>query len=287
MSNSDSDKIRFVLKGVRTHEGSIELGAIAGYTTHLDRALRAVVQHRRGLPASKPGPPDRETRIEAGLRLVGIEKGSAVLVFESEEPRLFEGGDEAVRDLLAWLDGDRPVNRVIVDAMEDARRALGEGGAIEVRTPWRDSFVFDEGTAAHLRSGPVEPIPSELLVSGWLHGADIDPDHVVIRDASGIEWTCHYIEEQESELLALIGSIVQARGQGWSKGRRGRIEIESIEGVSSPSPVADLRGTAPSELSARLMREQGVTEAQSLESLRMDLDDEEAEAFFAIIREMN
>lgn len=187
--SQNSAKIRFVLTGSRTHKGAIELGALAGYTNGLDRALRAVVQLRRGMPATKPGPPDKETRFEAGLRLVDVEDGSAVLVFETEEARLFEGGDQAVKELLDSIEGPAPIHGSIVEALEDARKSLGQDGRMEIRTPWRPPVAIDETLLRQLPVTFEEVSVSRMVISGWLHAADLAPDQLVIRDAEGVEWT--------------------------------------------------------------------------------------------------
>jgi len=281
-----TQQIELRVEGSRAYPGAIDLEALPGLASGLRRALRAVVLTRRGMPGSKPGPSDRETRFQSGIRLVDVREGSAVLVLEAAEPRLFEGGDQAVKELLDLVTGQAEVDQTVIAALDDACRALGDGGRMTFHTPWRAPVSIDKEVVGRLRSSH-HIVAENVTVSGWLHGADIDPDHIVIRDSSGTEWTCHYAEDQERSVLSLIGSIVKAQGRGSSTGKRGRIEVSSVEEVSPPTPITDHRGADVSDLTARAMRKQGIDSPQSLAAHALALTQEEQAAFLAAMEELS
>lgn len=98
---------------------------------------------------------------------------------------------------------------------------------------------------------------------------------------------CHYPDGMEQSVLALIGSIVQAIGLGSARGKRGHVEIESIEGIRSPSPPLDLRTAGAGSVADHLMLRQSLNSPQPLERFILDLTPAEAEAFDAALEEMN
>ena len=52
---------------------------------------------------------------------------------------------------------------------------------------------------------PAEASASDLVVVGVLHAIDLEPDQVAIRTPAGLDWSCEYPSELESDILPLIG----------------------------------------------------------------------------------
>jgi hypothetical protein len=208
-----------------------------------------------------------------------------VLVWRSAEEDLFGGmADETVRSLVDRLQGEA-LESAILEPLEEARRSLGDDGRIEFRTPWVEPVVLDAEGVARLSGTSllVSTIDLEWVeVSGWLHGADLAPDEIRIRDVRGADWICHYPDELEGLVRGLLGRVVIASGLASSEGRRRRIEIETL----SPAEGGDVSEmpAGTEELLAWLADQQGVSSAQPLSSLRGELDesDPNLDAFSAL-----
>jgi hypothetical protein len=187
---------------------------------------------------------------------------------------LFGGlADETVRSLVGRLNDDA-LEPAILEPLEEARRSLGEDGRIEFRTPWSEPVVLDEQKAAIL-AGALPAIPPSDLewveISGWLHGADLAPDEIRIRDVRGEDWVCHYPDELEVSVRSLLGSVVIASGLASSEGRRRRIELETLAPADSaiPGPSPHL----PEEFIEQLKEQQGIGSSQPLAALRGQVDE--------------
>jgi hypothetical protein len=282
---SSGDFVRVVVSGGNVPPGEIDLDTLAPLAKGLLRALRATARSDRGEPIISPGQPSRHIRRASGLRLIGIEAGSTVLVWRSAEEDLFGGiADETVRGLVGRIQGE-VIESAILTPLEEARRSLGEDGRIEFRTPWTEPVVLDERAFARLSGASETAVPSDLEwveISGWLHGADLAPDQIRIRDARGVDWVCHYPDDLEITVRSLLGHVVIASGLASSEGRGRRIELETLTGADDAVSVLPPRRS--SEFLEWLTEQQGISSSQPLSALRGNVDeaDPNLDAFSAM-----
>lgn len=274
-----SHQIEMIIEGSRVPPGAVDLDTLAPLANGLLRAFRAVARQRRGQPASKAGQPSKDIREATGLRLVGIRQGSTVLVWESAEVDLFGGrADETIEDFINLIASEAGVEPAIADPLEEAWRSLGDRGRITLSLG-RSKVIVDEQRIARLRrEPPTVDERRELVVSGWLHAADLDPDEIRIRDATNIEWTCRYSADLEPSVRAALGEVVRAWGTGRQTGRRGDLDVDGLEVISTPVGVrATTTGLSREEALRAATGAQGITGPQPLEVLRTDADPDDPE----------
>jgi hypothetical protein len=260
------------------------------------RALRDFDRSQRSEPTRKSGHPTKRSEQVTAFRLTHFKTGSGIATLEpthaeSDEPELI---DDDLRlpianldALLSRVEDARTVDPAVADALDDARRAFGDDGAVEVTLPsvaGRRSVRIDgEATARMRRSRPGEDTAIEHA-SGLLHLIDIDPDRVGIRSPAGIEWSCHYGADIEPVVRALVGKVVWVRGDGrLTSPVRGTMEISSIHEVDGAEQT-ELFSFEPIPTSS-LLAAQGVAQPQGIASLADPAwsDDDESEDYLRAI----
>jgi hypothetical protein len=211
------------------------------------RGLRAFDRVRRLEPPVKIGQPGRRGAAVTALRVVELRPGSAVLTLEGitdaiEGEELFPGaGTLAVENFRALLDAieqAEPLDADVVDALANARSALGRGGRIGVvdaKGRRKRRVVIDEETITSLESRTQTESARKMTVSGRLHLIDIEPPpKVAIRAPDGTDWICRYsAEDLDRRVKALLGRNAWARGFGALTGARsGQLELEEIQPIT-------------------------------------------------------
>lgn len=134
------DRIVFRLTGAEAQHG-LPLANVAAFVDHVRRALRDFDRQRQGARTSRGGHPTSREELVTAFRLVEFKPGSAIM--ELEAMTATEVGDKslgdveslAVENLRAFMDsleGDDVVEPAVTDAVEAARRTLGNDGRIEI-----------------------------------------------------------------------------------------------------------------------------------------------------------
>lgn len=187
-------------------------------------ALRGYDRVRRAEPARKAGHPERRSERVAAFRLVEFTTGSAVATLESaareeQDEALFDDQeDPAIENLGALADQlarDEALDAEVLDALDSARRALGEDGCIGLSLPGQDSALTIDRERIELLRGQLSDDASTVgQVSGRLHLIDLEPGRIGIRTPTGVEWSCRYGEELEETVKKLIDKVVVADGEG-------------------------------------------------------------------------
>lgn len=196
----------------------------AGISVRSIGALRGYDRVRRAEPARKAGHPERRSERVAAFRLVEFTTGSAVATLESaareeQDEALFDDQeDPAIENLGALADQlarDEALDAEVLDALDSARRALGEDGCIGLSLPGQDSaLTIDRERIELLRGQPSDDASTVGQVSGRLHLIDLEPGRIGIRTPTGVEWSCRYGEELEETVKKLIDKVVVADGEG-------------------------------------------------------------------------
>lgn len=222
------------LEGAAVGEGEVDFDALVAFGEHFQDALRRLANVVEGRQAVKPGHPTTAATAAAKFRLVGIKKGSAILQLRAASDDLWpSAADMALVELSRRAHAPKaPLERGIVDALEEARLSLGGKGGFRVKSHGMKTLVVNERSVGRLRLRAVERAGVDLsthVISGWLHMADLQPNEFVIRAPTGIEWRCTFEQAMKQRVLNLLDHVVVARGTGSYAGRVGRLDIESIE----------------------------------------------------------
>ena len=140
----DDDRIILKLTGSEAHHG-LPWANLASFVDDIRRALREYDRQRQGaVPARGGHPSGREDQVTS-FRLVSFKPGSAIMELEPIPPKSI-GDDEAhpviaeaeqlaVENLRSFVDSlespDSALDSVVTDAIDEARRRLGEDGKME------------------------------------------------------------------------------------------------------------------------------------------------------------
>jgi hypothetical protein len=274
----------------------VSLAAFDGFVTHLLTALRYHYRAATATPVKKTGRPFGKDDLATAFRLTGFRTGSGIVTLEpptaedetatalAEVPTL---AWDNLADLLDAVAEQRPLDNAVLGELEAARRSLGADGRFSVELaggPRVRRESFDQERIERLRTPHEAPEMRPQANVGLLHAIDLEPDKVGIRAASGLEWSCRYPAELESEVLTLIGSRVWARGTGRAtSARSGSLEIAEIHAVPEYEQTSLFTGPAVSL--AELMTAQRVDRPQGLSVLADPdwSDDEESDRFLEAI----
>lgn len=172
-------------------------------------------------------------------------------------------------------------------ALVQSVKALGDGGSVAMIAPGVDPVRID---AAVLDSivPPGAPSETETVshVDGWLHGIDVEPDEIRIRDASGQDWPCRFTPDIEAEEAALLGSQVRAEVDAPVPPRSAVLEVTRLQPLDAGGGPRVRRGQSAAEVIAAALATADITAPQPLEALRGDVDpdDPEEAAFVEALR---
>lgn len=299
MARHKTKTVKLNLKGERAKRG-IELDSLERFIERFRAALRDFERSAtaREYQIRRGGHPDARSMAASSFRLVGYKIGSAILELEEapavpEEKTLqlpTEGlATQNLKHLLDSIDGGAVLDPVVIEELDEARRAIGEDGRFEVKVPTRrKAGVIDALTITKLRETTVvEPLPTELSVYGRLHLiATEGTPRVEIRATDGYNWSCTYPPELEAQVLGLIKKQVYARGSGIKeRANRGTLRLTEIQPLPEfeQTPLFSAKPVSASELE----RDQGIEGPQGLQSLSItDLpDDEDIDRYLSIILE--
>lgn len=192
---------------------------------------------------------------------------------EADSETLFESTRTLALDnlnaLTIELDAERPLAPEVLDALDSARRALGEDGQIEVNfhdaRSSKPSSITKE-SIQKLSSRVTERSTEYTRISGRLHLIDLEPDKLAVRTVAGVEWMCRYPQHLEELVRGLIGEVVWAAGQGRLQSPlRGSMEVEEL-GPASQGEQSTLFSSHPLPLS-ELLAHQSIVRPQGLASL--------------------
>jgi hypothetical protein len=295
VADHSSSVVRLELHGERA-DGGIELDSLEHFVAKFRGALinfeRSVSD--RSDQVGRGGNPDARSKAASSFRLVGYKVGSAVLDLaepvgdDAPDTLDVETEGPATRNLRALLDGveHNDLEPVIIDQLDDARRALGEHGSFAVCVPRRQVCNVDATVVKRLRSFPTPQPNAELVtVYGTLHLIESEKRRVDIRATDSYNWQCTYDPNLEASVLPLITHHVWARGMGTrDRPSRGTLRLEDL----GPLPEYETTPLFTGEPVAieELVREQAVSTPQGLASLGLrDVSKDEVDRLLAVLLE--
>jgi len=295
------NRITLTLKGENAQSG-ISLDAFDGFITHFTNALRYHYRASKAEPTRKPGHPFSKEQFTTAFRLVEFRVGSAIAVLD---PPLVEGVPDSLLDsdvpTLAWTNVDDLLATAadgtcldddVVSELMAATRSLGKDGSFAVDYRSRGvsrAHTFHLPGLERLRAPRSVDAPHPQTITGNLHAIDLEPGHVAVRTASGMDWRCSYPDAIEQHVLALVGLRVWARGIGRATSTRaGSLDVAEIHPVVEYEQTALFTGS-PVPL-AELMTQQAVQGPQGLRALSdpdWELDDQSEQFLEAIFAEID
>jgi hypothetical protein len=265
--NEAPNSITLRLEGARAKRG-VALSDFENFIDSFLAALRDFDRDQRGAPTKKSGHPEARAAAVTSFRLVGFREGSGIATIEPElappngDTEAIAGLDAEpiqltnLRSLLVSVEEERELPESVTDALEQARRAVGDDGtlAVDVSCPENSQkpslqVVIDAARIKRIREAgkaPLRPVVSSI--SGRLHQVDFEPDKLAIRASDGVDWACSFPEELEHQVETLVNRLVWASGSGVLQSpRRGTMklaEIKAVEqgiqtGLFSREPIPD------------------------------------------------
>jgi hypothetical protein len=279
----------------------VELDGFQRWVDHFRRALRDFERSRstRQEPVKRTGTPGRVSDISTAFRLVHFKRGSGIAKLEpidvpaSDEQLGVAQEPPALQNLKSLVEAVKAerVDSSVVDALEDARKAVGDDGHYGIRFAadpnGRTPIDRETVERLHAAASANEPEPEARPVSviGLLHLIEVEsPERVAIRDRDGRDWVCTFEPDLEQRVLSLVKSIVWAKGTGeHTSGKAGRMHLADIEVVPQhkQSALFTFERVPADELDAR----QGVSAPQGL-AATVDpewADDEQDRAYLALV----
>jgi hypothetical protein len=291
-----SKTVRLELRGENAQQG-IELDSLERFIDKFRDALRdfersaSAREHLIG----RGGHPDARSMAATRFRLVGYKIGSAILdladpIIESETDALDTDAEgpatQNLRSLLDSLDaGD--LDSVVVDALDEARRTLGEHGRFDVKVAKRHQVThIDTNSISRLRARCLtSPSPQPVTVFGRLHLIASEGNRVEIRATDHYNWKCSYDPKLEEKVIPLITKRVWATGLGTrERANRGALTLEDIGAL----PEYEMTSLFTDEVVSTedLQAEQGVDGPQGIAALGVpDIPQDELDRFLAIVLE--
>lgn len=293
MTEASDKQITLTITGARAERG-VSLSDFESFIDNFLAALRDYDRAGRGEPTRKSGHPDRRAEAVTAFRLVGFQTGSGVATIE---PEFVAAGDDqlpvdevplslaTLRELVDDLAAERTVPQTVLDALGKACRAVGADGsvAIQIGAQVAGLVVVDGPVLDRIALAKDAAADEEVAsVSGRLHLLDLEPDRLGIRTASGVEWSCRYLEGLEERAMGLLSRIVWVEGSGrLTSPLRGAMTIERIEPVDIEQSA--LFTTVPVN-EDELLAQQGITAPQGLDALAdAEWDDETDDAYLSAL----
>jgi hypothetical protein len=286
------------LHGSKATRG-VELDGFQRWLEHFRRALRDFERSRspRREQVKRTGRPGPVSDLATAFRLVEFRIGSGIATLEpvdmpdADQLDMAHPEAPAIRNLRSLMESVEAgsVNRAVVEALEDARKSVGDDGSFGIKLDKRKNgkTTIDSETIERLGSASKETPPAltEMTVSGLLHLIEVEePECVAIRDRSGIDWLCTFEPELEAKVLRLVKSIVWATGTGGlTTPRSGKMHLREIREVPryEQSSLFTFERVPLEELEA----EQGIAEPQGLAAVQDPewADDEQDRAYLALV----
>jgi len=297
--NEPDSRITLTLRGEHAKKG-VSLDAFDGFITHFTTALRRHYRASKSEPPRRAGHPVTADKLATAFRLVEFKVGSGIAVLKppltdgdpglglaSEVPTLAWGN---LGSLLAAAESGEHLDDDVVEELEAAAKCLGKEGSFFVDYRSGDmarTHAFDLPEIARLRAPQVIETSRQHTITGSLHAIDLEPDHVAIRAASGMDWRCRYPDDLEQRVLTLVGKRVWARGAGKTTSPRvGTLDVVEIHPVAEYEQTALFTG-APLPLE-QLMERQAIRGPQGLAAFadpEWEPDDESERFLEAIFAE--
>lgn len=282
------------LHGTRALAG-VEIDALEAFLRGLRTALREYDRSRRGTIARRGGGLDARDLAATEFRLVDFRVGSGIATLEPLGPQaadmaLADVGDDLsiinLGALLEAIDRDERLPVPVVEALDGARRSIGDDASFGVRVEGsrleRARVEIDQTRMQRLKGPVKEEGESAVTVAGQLHRIEVDQPgrHVGIRAQNGVDWTCTYGDELHELVTTLIERLVRVEGVGRKvTALTGRLRIDRLTSVPehTQEPLFSVK-PVPIE---RLREEQGISAPQRLESLvDQEWEDDEASRRF-------
>lgn len=295
MPDQSEQSITLRLDGARA-QGGVSLPDFEKFIEQFLAALRDFDRSRRGEITKKSGHPEARAQAVTAFRLVAFRKGSGIATIEPDLQTLDADTDQMVEvepiqienlnALLTRVEAESGLPAPVTDALEMARRSVGEDGFLEVEirtsngdddTPRRVSIDGDR--ISRIRSNEVVPEPRVVTsISGRLHQVDFEPDKLAIRTSDGVDWACKFPAELEGQVEKLVNRIVWVSGSGSLQSpRKGSMALDLIKPVEDGTQTQLFSiARVPNEV---LESEQGISEPQGLEAIGTAQWTDEDEAY--------
>lgn len=271
------------LEGARARHG-VALSDFENFIDNFLAALRDFDRDQRGAPTKKAGHPEARAAAVTSFRLVGFREGSGIATIEPEVASPEEGAETMVdtepvqitnlRALLATVEHEERLPASVTDALEQARRAVGDDGTLAVDVPSSSDspepprhVVIDAARMERIRTASApRPRPAVSSISGRLHQVDFEPDKLGIRASDDVDWICSFPEELEQQIEALVNRYVWASGSGVLQSpRRGTMRLTDIKAVEQGIQTGLFSGEPISD--EKLSATQGIGVAQGLDAI--------------------
>jgi hypothetical protein len=271
------------LHGTRAQEG-VDIDAFEGFLRHFRAALREYDRAVRGTLPRRGGHPDARDVAATAFRLVAFQVGSGIATLEPVRPDLNgeanlplpDSGDDlsisTLTGLMRSVQAEERLPEPVVEALEDARRAVGEDGSfgVDVRSnaDRRTRIVFDLELMKRLQDAPQDGVDHRVVITGRLHMIEVDQPgrRVGIRAQDGVDWTCQYPDELHGVIAAQLERLVRAEGTGRKLTKQaGRLQIEQL--IPLPEHVQEPLFSVEPVPTAELLAAQGIGEPQGLRTL--------------------
>ena len=271
------------LEGARATRG-VPLADFENFIDNFLAALRDFDRDQRGAPTKKSGHPEARAAAVTSFRLVGFREGSGIATIEPELTRSSDSTEKLVdaepiqianlKLLLSRVEQEEELPESVTDALEQARRSVGEDGTLAVEMPCPPAssepmqrVVIDASRIERIRASSQKPQrPTVSSISGRLHQVDFEPDKLAIRASDGVDWICTFPEELERQIETLVNRLVWASGSGTiQSSRRGTMTLAEIKPVEQGVQTGLFsREPIPAE---ELAAAQGISGPQGLDSL--------------------
>jgi hypothetical protein len=268
-ANLMEPKVVLDLHGTRAQVG-VDIDAFEVFLRHFRAALREYDRSMRGPLARRGGHPDARDLAASSFRLIGFQVGSGIATLtparptESEDANLplDDSGDDlsmsTLMGLVSAIESDAGLPGPVVEALDSARRSIGEDGCfgVDVAGPaeGHKRIVIDDALMKRLRDAPPDSSDSSVVIIGRLHMIEVDQPgrRVGIRAQDGIDWTCQYPDELHDLVTSQLERLVRAEGTGRKLSKlAGRLVVEHLEPLpehvqdplfsDEPIPLEDLR----------------------------------------------
>ena len=284
------------LHGARARKG-VDIDALEVFLGHFRSALREYARAGEGAIARKGGRPYARETAAAAFRLIEFHTGSGIVTLAPSVPS--DAGDEdlmldaagealavtTLRGLLGAVDAAVRLPDPVVEALGNARRAMGDDGRFGVKMTGTHAVgrvLIDEHRIKQLQQREPDPVEAPQTVTGRLHMIEADPPNrrVGVRAQDGVEWTCTYPDHLHAVVTTLIESLVRIAGTGRRMtAATGRLHIDGLEPI--PQHDQDALFTLETVPAAQLRAEQEIEHPQGLQAFVDEhwTDDEESRRF--------
>ena len=280
------------LHGSRARQG-VEIDALEVFVRYFRAALRELDRDHRGTLPKRGGHPDARDAAASAFRLVSFRPGSGIATLEPARPMMPAADDLSLAGagpdlsmtvlsaLVETLESGERLAEPVVEALGNARRAIGEDGSFGIALTGAGKtrrVVIDEPLIRSLTQPDEQGQEQALTVIGRLHMIEVDQPgrRVGIRAQDGIDWTCTYPDGLHELVTRQVERLVRVEGEGQRiTASTGRLRVHDLQPV--PEHVQDPLFSIEPVSVERLRAEQGIHGPQGLAAL-VDPDWEDDEA---------